>query len=229
MQEGAEAVLDKNSQEEQEQLQIHPVKCISGKRRAVNWSMNNSIEASHGLTLADKDEGQFEYLVEWDVKGMKNTWEPVENLLNVKEMIREYEQEREEKRQAKSEINKRIEAMRKRSRKAIHKGSFEKNNRIKAVVGLRRNKFDNQLMCKVSWHPEVIDVADSVQATAANVSASGIVYNSEPSERLRFFQPKDSFVPLYYMKQRYPEYIVEYFERQIGLTHYRSLTSFKRD
>ena len=52
--------------------------------------------------------------------------------------------------------------MRKRSRKAENKGSFDKHNYIKKVLGLRRNKYNNELMCKVSWWAQYGDITPSI-------------------------------------------------------------------
>jgi len=52
--------------------------------------------------------------------------------------------------------------MRKRSRKAENKGSFDKKNYIKKVLGLRRNKYNNELMCKVSWWAQYKDITASI-------------------------------------------------------------------
>jgi len=42
--------------------------------------------------------------------------------------------------------------MRRRSRKALNKGSLEKGHKIESVVGLRRNKYDSRLECKIRWN-----------------------------------------------------------------------------
>ena len=47
--------------------------------------------------------------------------------------------------------------------KAHKKGSFEKGHRLREVLGVRRNRFDNMLMCKVSWWPEMIASDTTVQ------------------------------------------------------------------
>ena len=71
------------------------------------------------------------------------TWEKVENLFNIKDMLRVFNESLQEQEQKTRLGQRKMEAMRRRSRKAQTKGSFEKMNKIDAVMGLRRNKYDN--------------------------------------------------------------------------------------
>ena len=102
-----------------------------------------------------REEEKYEYLVQWqDEEGL--TWEPVENLVSVKEMVRKFDADAAEKEMQRDKRLLNIEMQRKRSRKLHLKGSFEKKNKIREVMGLRRNKFDNQIMVKIKWHPELV-------------------------------------------------------------------------
>ena len=80
------------------------------------------------------------------------TWEPQENLLNIKDYLKAYI-ERESGADGDNAVRLRHERMRKRAKKALKKGSLEKGNKIQRIIGIRTNKFDNQLMCKISWKP----------------------------------------------------------------------------
>lgn len=113
---------------------------ILGKRKRIDYSKAEPLTAdvrpnSGGVNWP------IEFLVEW-VDGYK-TWELSNNLLNVKEMLRSFEKEQAVKEIQQDLKRSKITTMRKRSRKALTKGSFEKNHRIREVVGVRRNKFDN--------------------------------------------------------------------------------------
>mmetsp|Transcript_40711 Transcript_40711/g.53402 ORF Transcript_40711/g.53402 Transcript_40711/m.53402 type:complete len:164 (+) Transcript_40711:3-494(+) len=133
-----------------ERREIQVYKSIHGKRKHIDWRrMQYSTQDIRPERL--DQEGPFEYLIEWDDGEM--SWELVENLLNIKEEVRRYDSWLMDNERKARQANNRIEHMRKRSRKALSKGSFEKGHKIQAVVGLCRNKYDNELMCRVRWHP----------------------------------------------------------------------------
>ena len=104
------------------------------------------------------------------------TWERVENLLNIKDMLYDHDAEIMEQERKKKQSSSRMETMRKRNRKALDKGSFEKGNKVHSVVGLRRNKFNNRYMCRVKWQTTL--------AEATRVSSP-----IEGAERPSFVEP----------------------------------------
>ena len=133
-------------------IQIATAERIVAKRKYIDWSRANQFPPNLDIRPERTDqEGPFEYLVEWK-DHQEFTWEKVESLLNIKEMLREFDMEKDAKERSKRQVSQKFENMRKRSRKAWNKGSFEKGNKIDRVLGLRKNKHDNQLMCRVSWH-----------------------------------------------------------------------------
>ena len=129
--------------------EICTVQGIICKRKYVDWA-TAKIDKPVISANRQREEEKFEYLVQWqDEEGL--TWEPRENLASVKEMVRKFDADAAEKEKQRDKRLLNIELQRKRSRKLHLKGSFEKKNKIKEVVGLRRNKFDNQIMVKIKW------------------------------------------------------------------------------
>ena len=110
------------------------------------------------------------------------TWEPVKNLLNIKEMLRSFDCEADEKERQKDQVQRKFDNLRKRSRKLQLKGSFEKANKIKEVIGLRRNKYDNQFMCKISWKAE-IDTSSSELQERENSVAEPVIIEKEGTQK----------------------------------------------
>ena len=104
------------------------------------------------------------------------TWERVENLLNIKDMLYDHDAEIMEQERKKKQSSNRMETIRKRNRTALDKGSFEKGNKVHSVVGLRRNKFNNRYMCRIKWQTTL--------AEATRVSSP-----IEGAERPSFVEP----------------------------------------
>ena len=131
-----------NSPVQNQQRKPEVVEGIIGKRRYIDWSKNQPFNIdvrANGI----QPEGDVEYLVHWK-EYEKATWErPNPNLLNIKGMLRDYDKDEAEKAQKNDQNNVKVEAQRKRSRKALKKGSFDKGHRLREVLGVRRNRFDN--------------------------------------------------------------------------------------
>ena len=107
--------------------------------------------------------------------------------------------------------------MRKRSRKEKSKGNFERNT-IKSVLGLKKNKYDNQMLVKVRWDEEVEIKGGDHDPSQSGLAEASTLQQLEQNMKKVCYQPGDSYVPISFMKQQYPEYLLEYFERQVGLT-----------
>ena len=168
-----------NSQGSDAPREICAIQGIICKRKYVDWASAKIDKPVTSANSKDKDE-KFEYLVQWqDEEGL--TWEPRENLASVKEMVRKFDDEAEEREKQRDKRLLNIELQRKRSRKLHLKGSFEKKNKIKEVIGLRRNKFDNQVMVKIQWKPELV-AQEKVHDDDESSSPKQTVNNNEPKE-----------------------------------------------
>ena len=178
------------------------VQSILGKRKYVDWTTPQPLNLD-SRTNQNEQAGPFEYLIEW--RDGLYTWEPVDNLLNVKDMLREFDDENAKKKREMDRTNKKFETLRKRQRKAMNKGNFEKNQ-IQEVIGMKKNKYDNQTVCKIRWKVEV-----QTDARPSSVPQSQEALVDEDSTAIQekiptvtkaiFFQPDDTYVPISFLKQ----------------------------
>ena len=148
-------------------------------------------------------------MIEWEDN--KKTWEKNKNLASIKERVKQFNLDAEQRVKEKDPRARNQEIQRKRMLKMQNKGSFEKKNQIKEVVGLRRNKFDNEIMVRVSWHPESVpSVTPEIENEEETGSAEAIKNNESVDshdekellvqKKNQIFQPADSYVPQNYMK-----------------------------
>ena len=139
-----------NSQESQptDEREIAVFSKILTKRRYIDWKKQQSSTDDCRPNRAGT-QGPFEYLVSWE-DGI-DTWEPVENLLKQKDAVRKFNDDFEQRTRAQDKVAQKHQNMKLQTKKALKRGSLEKGNTIDQVIGLKRNKFDNQLMCKIAW------------------------------------------------------------------------------
>ena len=166
-----------NSQDGSENLEkeIATVASILCKRKCIDWAKAKALTADIRPNRGG-DDWPIEYLILWE-DGIQ-TWELLPNLLNVKDMLRNFDDSRREEEIEKEQKMSKFNFLRKRSRKALSKGSFEKKHRIREVIGMRRNKFDNQLMCKVKWWPEEDALAQNLSMVAPTEGYSSQTHTS---------------------------------------------------
>ena len=168
-----------NSSDGDARREICAVQGIICKRKFVDWA-TEKIDKPVTSANREKEEEKYEYLVQWqDEEGL--TWEPRENLASVREMVRKFDVDAAEKEKLRDKRLLNIELQRKRSRKLHLKGSFEKKNKIKEVVGLRRNKFDNQVMVKIKWKPELV-VQEKIHEDDDSSTLKQTENTNEPNE-----------------------------------------------
>ena len=178
------------------------VQSILGKRKYVDWTTPQPLNLD-SRTNQNEQAGPFEYLIEW--RDGLYTWEPVDNLLNVKDMLREFDDENAKKKREMDRTNKKFETLRKRQRKAMNKGNFEKNQ-IQEVIGMKKNKYDNQTVCKIRWKVEVqTDTRPSSvpqsQEALVDEDSTAIQEKIPTVTKAIFFQPDDTYVPISFLKQ----------------------------
>lgn len=107
------------------------------------------------------------YLVAWEEEEFQPTWEPVENLKNVQDMVDKYESTKEQKElEMRSEKEKSLLSLkgkteaklRKRHEKELRKGTLDNPaHRLAEVVGIKPSRHDGQLLCKVTWESTAKD------------------------------------------------------------------------
>ena len=93
---------------------------------------------------------------------------------------------------------------------------------------MRKNKYDNQFMCKISWKPEVDTSSSEFPERGEAVSKQPVIAEKEGTQQeltAQTFQPGNSYVPLTFLKQQYPEYLLEFYERSVKITGYKSLVN----
>ena len=120
-------------------------------------------------------------------------------------MLREFDDENAKKKREMDRTNKKFETLRKRQRKAMNKGNFEKNQ-IQEVIGMKKNKYDNQTVCKIRWKVEVqTDTRPSSvpqsQEALVDEDSTAIQEKIPTVTKAIFFQPDDTYVPISFLKQ----------------------------
>ena len=119
------------------------------RRRRVDWV--NAKPLIDDVRPDGNGRWPLEYLVEWKEEGLTESWEPLENLLNVKDMVRRFD----ERQTRKNELKKKREEKARRknfrkSEKAQMRGTLEKNI-LEAITGIKKDKESQELLARVEW------------------------------------------------------------------------------
>lgn len=99
------------------------------------------------------------YLVEWAGAPSALTWEPPEHLAKCESLIKEFEEAQGRTREM-QDLHRREKSLiaaerklKRRNQKLMRKGCLERGHEVNAILELKKDQVQDELMYRVSWYP----------------------------------------------------------------------------